>query len=295
MKLKKLIGNTYYIEAPVNIGVIVNEDRVTLIDSGNGKDSAKKILKIIEEHGWKIDKILNTHSHADHIGGNNFLQSKTDVDILAPKSEDSIIENPIMEPAFLWGAKPFNALRNKFLEAKPSKINQSIDEGIIPGTDIRAVSLNGHCMNMQGYITADGVFFIADAVISENLINKYGTFYLYDVEEYQKSLDKILNIKANIYMPCHGDPMNQKEIVEVINANKNKIDEISNHILKSLYKPKIFENILADICNEYNIQLNASQYVLQGASVKAYISYLCDKGKITNRFENGYMFWENTK
>lgn len=295
MKLKKLIGETYYIEAPVNIGVVVNKGRVTLIDSGNGKDSAKKILKIIKENGWEIDNILNTHSHADHIGGNSFLQSKIGANILAPNSENAMIENPTMEPAFLWGAKPFQALRNKFLEANPSKVKQSFDEGFIPETNIKAISLNGHCMNMQGYITKDGVFFIADAVISEKLIKKYGTFYLYDVAEYKKSLDKILEIDAHVYVPSHGNPMNKKELEVAINANKNGINEISDHILKSLYKPKIFEDILADICNEYNLQLNVNQYVLQGASVKAYISYLCDKGKISSYFTNGYMFWENTK
>ena len=69
---------TYYIDCPAKIGIYrMDETRVCLIDSGNDKDAGKKVLKILEANGWKLDRILNTHFHADHVGGNRLLQERT--------------------------------------------------------------------------------------------------------------------------------------------------------------------------------------------------------------------------
>ena len=62
---------TYYIDCPSKIGIYrINDEKVCLIDSGNDKDAGKKVLKILSANGWRPEMILNTHSHADHVGGN---------------------------------------------------------------------------------------------------------------------------------------------------------------------------------------------------------------------------------
>ena len=76
-ELVKLNENDYYIDCPSKIGIVkVSDNEVILIDSGNDKDTAKKIYRILNENNWILKAIFNTHSHADHIGGNKFLQEK---------------------------------------------------------------------------------------------------------------------------------------------------------------------------------------------------------------------------
>ena len=66
--------NSYYIQSPAKIGLIkVSDTEVCLIDSGNDKDAGKKVLKVLNANGWTLKAIYNTHSHADHIGGNQYL------------------------------------------------------------------------------------------------------------------------------------------------------------------------------------------------------------------------------
>lgn len=124
MELKKVGEKTYYIKNPVNIGVYkISENEVFLIDTGNDKEAGRKILKIIDAEGWKVTGIINTHSNADHIGGNKFIQDRTGCPVYSFGIEKSFIEFPILEPSFLYGGYPFKDLRNKTLLAKESKVS----------------------------------------------------------------------------------------------------------------------------------------------------------------------------
>lgn len=58
MELVKVGEKTYYIKNATNIGIQkIDETQVYLIDTGNDKEAGKKILKIIDEQGWKVKGI----------------------------------------------------------------------------------------------------------------------------------------------------------------------------------------------------------------------------------------------
>ena len=103
MELIKVGERTYYIKNNTNIGVYkVDDENVYIIDSGNDKEAGRKILKLINEQGWKIEGIVSTHSNADHIGGNKYIQDRTYCDVLANKNEKRFTDYPILEPSFLY-------------------------------------------------------------------------------------------------------------------------------------------------------------------------------------------------
>ena len=149
MELVKVGDRTYYIKNPTNIGIYkIDNENVYLIDSGNDKEAGKKILKIVEEQGWKVKGIINTHSNADHIGGNKVIQERTNCEIYAHNIESSFTEYPILEPSFLYGGYPFEGLRHKFLlakESKVSKLENSLPEGL------EYFELKGHFFDMCRY------------------------------------------------------------------------------------------------------------------------------------------------
>ena len=110
-ELVQVAENTYYINSPSKIGVYrVSDDDVWLIDSGNDKDAGRKIQKILDAQGWKLTAIINTHSNADHDGGNTLLQNRLNCAVYSTPMENIIVENPILEPTFLYGGYPFKKL-----------------------------------------------------------------------------------------------------------------------------------------------------------------------------------------
>lgn len=144
MELIKVGEKTYYIKNPTNIGIykpFEDNNGVYLIDSGNDKDAGKKILKIIEAEGWILKGIINTHSNADHIGGNKVLQDRTKCTIWSYNIEKCFTEYPELEASFLYGGYPFKDLKNKFLMAKTSVVT-NIENNLPEGLEY--IELKGH-------------------------------------------------------------------------------------------------------------------------------------------------------
>ena len=83
-ELVKISDRSYYIQSPAKIGLyITNNTDAVLIDSGSDKEAGRKVRQILDSNGWKLSAIYNTHSNADHIGGNKYLQSQTSCKIYA--------------------------------------------------------------------------------------------------------------------------------------------------------------------------------------------------------------------
>lgn len=203
MELVKVGDRTYYIKNATNIGVYkIDDNNVYLIDTGNDKEAGKKILKIIDEQGWNVKGIINTHSNADHIGGNKVIQDRTNSSVLAYGIEKTFTEFPMLESSFLYGGYPFKDIRNKFLLAKESVVT-SIENNLPEGLEY--FTLKGHFFDMIGVKTSDNVYFLADSLFSEETITKYHLFFIYDVKEYLNTLDYLSTLNGNLYIPSHCD------------------------------------------------------------------------------------------
>ena len=203
MELVKVGDRTYYIKNATNIGVYkIDDNNVYLIDTGNDKEAGKKILKITNEQGWNVKGIINTHSNADHIGGNKVIQDRTNSSVLAYGIEKTFTEFPMLESSFLYGGYPFKDIRNKFLFAKESVVT-SIENNLPEGLEY--FTLKGHFFDMIGVKTSDDVYFLADSLFSEETITKYHLFFIYDVKEYFNTLDYLSTLNGNLYIPSHCD------------------------------------------------------------------------------------------
>lgn len=288
MELVKVGEKTYYIKNNTNIGIYkIDEENIYLIDTGNDKEAGRKILKIIEEQGWKVKGIITTHSNADHIGGNQIIQNRTSCKILANRIEKSFTEHPVLEPSFLYGGYPFKDLKNKFLLAKESTVEE-IDNNLPEGLEY--FNLKGHFFDMIGIKTSDNIYFLADSLFSEETISKYHLFFIYDVKEFLNTLDYLETLDGNLYIPSHTEATNN--ISSLIRINRDKVFEITDKIYNLCEKEMTFEQILKSIFDSYHLVMNMNQYVLVGSTIKSYLSYLYDEEKISYEFKKNQMFWK---
>ena len=288
-ELMQVAENTYYINCPAKIGLYrLHDDTVILIDSGNDKEAGRKVLKIVNEKNWKVNAIINTHSNADHIGGNKFIADRTGCKIYANGIEKAFCQYPILEPAFLFGGFPHRHLRHKFLLAESSHVCD-VEELALP-QNMELLPLKGHFFDMIGVKTPDDVYFLADSVFSESLLNKYPVSFIYDVAEFFKTLDFLETLNGELFIPAHTDPAG--DIRPLAELNRQKAIELMECIKRICEKPSSFETILKEIFDKYGMVMDVPQYVLAGSTIKSYLSYMLDNNFLDMEIKDNNWLWK---
>ena len=266
-ELNHIIGNSYYIQSPSKMGLVkLNDTDVCLIDSGNDKDAGRKVRQLLDANGWHLTAIYNTHSNADHIGGNRYLQGQTKCKIYAQGIECDITRHPVLEPAFLYGGFPPKDLRHKFLMAQESDAKE-LTPGVLP-EGVALLQLPGHFFHMVGFRSPDDVVYLADCLSSRETLDKYQIGFVYDVAAYLDTLEKVKTMQAAAFVPAHAD-----------------------HMVVLCAEPVIFEELLKKLFDDYGLTLTFEQYVLVGSTVKSYLAWLKDTGRLTALFEDNCLLW----
>lgn len=288
-ELVPITERTYYIQSPAKIGLVKLEgDQVCLIDSGNDKDAGRKVRQLLDANGWKLAAIYNTHANADHIGGNQYLQRQTGCKIYAPGIDCGITRHPILEPAFLYGGYPVKELRHKFLLAQESDALELTPEVLPEGFGM--IPLPGHFFDMVGFRTPDDVLFLADCLSSRETLDKYQIGFIYDVAAYLSTLEAVKTMEAKVFVPAHAAAT--EEIAGLAQYNIDKVLEIAERIVALCAGPLCFEVILQRLFAAYELRMSFEQYVLVGSTVRSYLAWLKDTGRLTCLFEDNMLLWQ---
>lgn len=79
---------------------------------------------------------------------------------------------------------------------------------------------------------------------------------------------------------------------ELAQYNLDKVNEIAEKILLICKEPMCFETILKKLFDEYELKLNFEQYALVGSTVRSYLAWLKDSGRLDAKFEENMLLWE---
>lgn len=288
-ELIQVSESCYYINCPAKIGIYhAGGSQVYLIDSGSDKEAGRKVRQILDKNGWTLKGILTTHSNADHIGGNHYLQAQTGCRVFSGGIEAAFTAHTILEPAFLFGGYPCKELRHKFLLAQESEVT-SFSHPDFP-KEVEIIPLPGHYFDMVGFRMPDGCVFLADCISSRATLEKYAVSFIYDVQAYLDTLDMVEQMKAPVFVPAHADAA--ADLTELIQFNREKVHEVARVILDICKDPLNFEVILQSLFSHYNLTMTMQQYVLVGSTVKSYLSWLKDSGRMTLEIQDNLVLWK---
>ena len=288
-ELTQVAGNSYYIQSPAKIGLVrLNDTDVCLIDSGNDKEAGRKVRQILDANGWHLTAIYNTHSNADHIGGNQYLQNQTGCKVYAPGIECDFTRHPVLEPSFLYGGYPPKELQHKFLMAKPSDA-QELTPACLP-EGFEWLSLPGHFFDMVGFRTPDDVVYLADCLSSRETLEKYQIGFLYDVAAYLNTLETVKTLRARAFVPAHAAVT--EDITPLAQYNIDKVLEIADIITELCRTPQTFESVLQQLFRRFDLVMDFEQYALVGSTVRSYLAWGKDTGRLQVAFDDHRLLWQ---
>jgi glyoxylase-like metal-dependent hydrolase (beta-lactamase superfamily II) len=291
-----LADRTWVIPGGVNIGVLVNDDKqIVLVDTGLNESSAKKAIKVVrEELGGNIVAVLTTHAHADHFGGNATVVKRTGAIVHAPRFDEAFLRYPLLQPASLFGgADPLDSLRGNFLLADPSPVDAIVAPGAheIAGIRLEAVPLFGHSPGQLGYLAGD-VFFCADVVLPENVLNKYRIPYLFSLTDHLAALEQARGTPHRVAVAGHGPVLEDGQLEAAVDLNAALAQRVAEAILELTTRPRTAEAILEGILRRFDAPVvDAPSFYLLQPTVFAFLSHLNRSGAITHEVHDGRSVW----
>ena len=124
----------------------------------------------------------------------------------------------------------------------------------------------------------------------ERTLEKYQIGFIYDVDAYLKTLEMVKGLKGAVFVPAHADA--SEDIAALAQLNIQKIHEIAEKIETICKEPVIFEKVLQKLFQDYGLAMNFEQYVLVGSTIRSYLSWLKDTGKVDAVFRDSMLLWQ---
>ena len=289
-----------YLPGAVNTGLLAGgEGRSVAVDTGIDGEAARKLRRAAEDAGYRIAAIINTHSHADHCGGNRWLQDRTGAPVFCSPLERSTIEHPILEPSFLFsGAAPPPALRNRFLMAQGSRVEAGWVEGLggqalqsLAGVQAEILELPGHALGQLG-VACDGVLFCGDAFFDPEVVDKHRVPFFADPARGVATLQRLTALSLRL-VPGHGHPVAPDEAGrEVLDYNRSTLLRLRREVLDLLGEPRTEESLVAALAARTGLEFaNEGLYYLVKTSLQGYLSWLADDGLAQSQVEGAKVTW----
>ena len=143
---------------------------------------------------------------------------------------------------------------------------------------------------MVGFRTPDDVIYLADCLSGKATLDKYKISFIYDVASYLETLETVKTLKAKMFVPSHADAT--EDISSLAQYNIDTVHEIAEKICEICTEPVCFEQILKKLFDDYSLVLNFEQYVLVGSTVRSYLSWLKEQGRLDVVFEDNMLLWK---
>ena len=149
-----------------NTYVVFNEDKdAFIIDPGNfSEEETATLLKFISDNGLKVQNILLTHAHIDHVLGLQKVYDQYQVPVLIhPLEQEMLDRNPMDANRFGFFFKPF--------EGKISYINEN--ETVTLGNhEFKIIHVPGHSPGSIAFYNEAQKFMISGDVLFEGSIGR---------------------------------------------------------------------------------------------------------------------------
>ncbi|TLD15614.1 uncharacterized protein PgNI_02181 [Pyricularia grisea] len=223
-------GTWQYIVADPHTKAAIIIDSVLDVDPASctlSTTSAEKLLAVVRDKGYKVERILETHIHADHVTAASYLKKRiAGPDSTAPKV---CIGRRVEQVQERFGAR--YGVPDEELRAAFDHLYDDDEEFTVGSLSAKAIHLPGHTPDHLGYIIGSNVF-CGDTIFNPDVGSARCDFPGGDATALYSSVQRLLGLPADYRIwvghdyPPGGDaqrsePLPSVTVAEQTSTNKH--------------------------------------------------------------------------
>jgi glyoxylase-like metal-dependent hydrolase (beta-lactamase superfamily II) len=280
--------------------LLKSRDGHVLIDSGYVRHAPLTLALLASSQGVgdePLARLVNTHCHSDHMGGNAAIKARYGCPIALPEGEVPLIS--------AWDEK---TLLLAYCDQRADRF--TIDEIIVPGEahiwgglEWQALAAPGHDMGALVFYNAEHRVLISGDALWEN---GYGIVMPAEVDPAalpaaHATLDMLANLDVRVVVPGHGDPFTDVSAAldrafKRTAAFETDSVRVARHVLKALLmfalldKQRMRIAELPDYVDKVGVyrDFNARFFHLSPADMAALLVGELDRSRVVRR-EDGWL------
>lgn len=297
MKIIQIKNNTYCIDVGISYVPFykLNENDIILIDSGEQGDR-KRLESVINENNFNIKGIICSHGHPDHVGNNKYFKEKYNCIIAMPMYEAQICSSPMNLKAYYnnntlteiiehYGFMIFET--DEYITNKQNEIN-------FCGANFKIFHTPGHSPSHICITTPDNVGYVADALISYEMIENAKIPFDFVLLEDLKSKDNLLSLDCDKYIVAHKGIYD--DITNLIADNIAFYIHRAEETFELITGKMTMGEIMKEACKSFGVNINnIYKYDLISRMLRCYVDYLYESNKIRLVIDKGFRKYERNE
>ena len=100
----------------------------------------------------------------------------------------------------------------------------------------------------------------------------------------------VKTLSGRAFVPAHAAAT--EDIAPLAQYNIDKVLEIADIITELCQEPQTFEAVLQQLFRRFDLVMDFEQYVLVGSTVRSYLAWLKDSGKLCAVFDDNRLLWQ---
>ncbi|MCQ6276051.1 MBL fold metallo-hydrolase [Bacillus sp. V3B] len=253
--LKKVNEDIYLLSLPYSFGMeqvncylFKGSNGYTVVDTGSYSQVGINIWENLMALGMKMEKVVLTHFHIDHIGLAKWFQEKHGIPVYISKlgyqeiirRQDKNYVNFILNMFEQHGTTSFSHMKEKddstpFYEFEPNGLFD-YNENVQLGNDkYEVIWTPGHCYDHMCFYQREKQIM----VVGDHILEKLSPVILRESEidqnplmAYFNSLDKVKDYEVKLALPGHGNIMESldQRMEEIKSGHIHRMDQIIDSV-----------------------------------------------------------------
>ena len=290
-RLEHVLGDTWRIVTGSCSIVLYMPDRenTVMIDTGMKFTDRETLMELLETEKIRVHSVILSHFHMDHAGNLRPIREKYGAHTYMSYFASAMINNPGMARAATFETSFLSIpLVGPYLSPTDHLIDPNTAELTVCGHQFGVISLPGHAVENMGFVTPDGVAYLSDTILSQDVLHAVRIPYCSQCAEDFAAKAKCRELQHKAYVLAHNGMVDSiRELAqENIDNMHQKIDMIEglchDYIHLERLTAKVME-VTHSNGNDFRKVLGAKR------NVQVIVDYLLQEGRLDHRAKDGYM------